>query len=151
MRLARCWHSFQQLLITPSCYGLGVPVCFALLYLCTCRYHAVTKYMAGRHLCNPSAHTLGSWGLTDDRWARQPLFSRPAATSRQYFSVKHFLVGRKQQMLLNSCLQLVVIIAWFSSFSLCNLVTWSELGEDAALAASLCHCVTGFPLLHVGC
>lgn len=41
---------------------------FSLLYLCTCHYHAVTKYMAISHcfLCKHFAHALGQGGMTDE-------------------------------------------------------------------------------------
>lgn len=41
---------------------------FSLLYLCTCRYHAVTKYMAVSHcsLCKPVTHAPNQGEPTDD-------------------------------------------------------------------------------------
>lgn len=46
----------------------GCSCLFSPLYLCTCRYHAVTKYMAISHssLCNPFTHALEHGELTDD-------------------------------------------------------------------------------------
>lgn len=46
---------------------VGRSCLFSLLYLCTCRYHAVTKYMAASHrsLCNTFTHGLERGGLMD--------------------------------------------------------------------------------------
>lgn len=57
---------------------------FSLLYLCTCRYHAVTKYMAVSHrsLCKPLAHALERGEPTDDCFG---VFSRRSHISKPPF------------------------------------------------------------------
>lgn len=65
LNLAPCWHSFQQqLLITPSCSGLGVPVCFlGCIYALFTSIHWLNAWPQATASCTTLLTHHGGWQM----------------------------------------------------------------------------------------
>lgn len=99
---------------------VGRSCLFSLLYLCTCRYHAVTKYMAASHrsLCNTFTHGLERGQLIGRLLF---FFMKPnrsvSETSLSSSSASYLSWSRQQHVLFGLCIYQYFICATWQLFT----------------------------------
>lgn len=127
---------------------------FTLLYLCTCRYHALTKYMATSHssLCKPFAHTWKDDGVVfgpHKAQLKQKLCFVFSAQLRTYLSMSSSSSFCAQKIKLKAahlntesrCSSLPIFTEYFRMFYLQMVVCAQRFGQkhDSSVAQLLLH------------